>query len=40
MGLAFMPQLRENLEHLAFQGMVRAGHANLAREVAEVGSLS
>ena len=40
MRLAFMSQLGEDLEHLAFQGMVRAGYPHLAGKVAEVGSLS
>jgi len=40
MRLAFMPQLGENLEHLAVQGMVRPDYPNLGREVSEVGSVS
>ena len=37
---AFMSQLGEYFEHLAFKGMVPACHANLARKVSEGGSLS
>jgi hypothetical protein len=40
MRLAFMPQLGENLEHLAFEGMVPTRHTNLGWEVSEVGSVS
>ena len=35
-----VPQLREHFEHLAFEGMVRAGHPDLVREIVEVGSVS
>jgi hypothetical protein len=35
-----MPQLGEYFEHLAFEGMVRAGHADLSGQVSEVGSVS
>ena len=35
-----MSQFGEDLEHLAFQGVVRAYYANLGREVSEVGSVS
>jgi hypothetical protein len=35
-----VPQLREHLEHLAFEGMVRACHTNLSGKVSEVGSVS
>ena len=37
---AFMPQLGEDIEHLAFEGMVRTRHPHLSREVSEVGSVS
>jgi hypothetical protein len=37
---AFMPQLGEHFEHLAFKGMVLACHANLAGKVSEGESLS
>jgi hypothetical protein len=37
---AFMPQLGENVEHLALEGMVRARHPDVGWEVWEVGSLS
>jgi hypothetical protein len=40
MQLAFMPQLGENVEHLAFEGVVPTRYANLGWEVSEVGSLS
>jgi len=40
MRFPFMAQLGEDFKHLAFEGMVRAGHANLRREVPEVGSVS
>lgn len=40
MRFAFVPQLSENVEHLALKGMVRAYYADLLREVSEVGSLS
>jgi hypothetical protein len=35
-----MSQLGENFEDLAFEGVVSACHADLARKVLEVGSLS
>lgn len=35
-----MPQLGENFEHLAFEGVVRARHPDLGWEVLEVGSVS
>jgi hypothetical protein len=34
-----MSKLAEHLEHLAFEGMVRAGYADLSGEVSEVGSV-
>jgi hypothetical protein len=34
-----MPQLGEHFEHLAFQGMVWTGDANLSWQVSEVGSV-
>jgi hypothetical protein len=37
---AFMPQLREHIEHLAFEGMVRPSNPNLRWHVSAVGSLS
>ncbi len=37
---SFMLKLRENFEHLAFERMVRACHADLGWEVSEVGSVS
>ena len=40
MRLSSMPQLGEHFEHLPFEGMVRAGDADLAGEVSEVGSVS
>jgi hypothetical protein len=40
MWFSFVPQLGEDLEHLAFEGMVRAGHPNLSGQVSEVGSVS
>ena len=40
MRLPLISQLSENLQHLAFEGMVRAGHPDLVREVVEVGSVS
>jgi hypothetical protein len=40
MRLAFIPQLGENVEPLAFKGMVRSGHPDLAREISDVGSVS
>ena len=40
MGLTFMAQPREDFEHLAFQGVVRADHADALREVTKVGSVS
>src|SRR5437762_14208161 len=39
MRFSSVPQLREHFEHLAFEGMVRAGHPDLVREVSEVGSV-
>ena len=39
-GSSFMTQFGEDFEHLAFEGMVRASHANLGWEVSEGGSLS
>jgi hypothetical protein len=39
MWLAFMPELGEDLEHLAFEGVVRTGHPYLGGEISEVGSL-
>jgi hypothetical protein len=36
----FVPQLGEDFEHLAFQGMVPADDANAGWEVSEVGSVS
>jgi hypothetical protein len=35
-----MPELGEDFEHLAFEGMVWACHANLSGEVSEGGSVS
>jgi hypothetical protein len=35
-----MAQLGENFEHFAFEGVVAPCHADLARKVPEVGSLS
>jgi hypothetical protein len=40
MRFAFMPELGEDFEHLAFEGMVRTCYADVRREVSEVGSLS
>ena len=40
MRFSFVPQLSEHFEHLAFEGMVRAGHPDLVRVVVEVGSVS
>jgi hypothetical protein len=40
MGFPFVPQLSEYFEHLAFKGMVRAGHSNFSWQVPEVGSVS
>jgi len=40
MRLSSMPQLGEHFEHLPLEGMVRAGDADLAGEVSEVGSVS
>jgi hypothetical protein len=40
MRFSFVTQLGEDLEHLAFEGMVRACHANLSGKVSEVGSVS
>jgi hypothetical protein len=40
MRFSSVPQLGEHFEHLAFEGMVRAGHPDLVREVSEVGSVS
>ncbi len=40
MGFSFMSHLREHLEHLAFEGMVRTGHADLAGKLLGVGSVS
>jgi len=40
MRFSSVPQLSEYFEHLAFEGMVRACHANLGGEVSEVGSVS
>lgn len=40
MRFSLVPQLSEHFEHLAFEGMVRAGHADLSWEVSEVGSVS
>ena len=37
---AFVPQLSEDLEHLAIQGVVPAGYTHLCRKVSEVGSVS
>jgi len=35
-----MSKLGEHFEHLAFEGMVEACHANLSGKVSEVGSVS
>lgn len=40
MRFSSVPQFGEDFEYLAFQGMVRACHANLRGEVSEVGSVS
>ncbi len=40
MRLSFVAQLGEHFQHLAFEGMVWAGHANMSREVVEGGSVS
>jgi len=40
MRFSFVPQLSKHFEHLAFEGMVRACHANLTGKVSEVGSVS
>jgi hypothetical protein len=40
MRMAFVPHLGEDLQHLAFQGMVWTYYPNLRREVSEVGSVS
>jgi len=40
MRFSFVPQFGEHFEHLAFEGMVRACHANLSGKVSEVGSVS
>ena len=40
MRFSSVPQLGEDFEHLAFEGMVRSYHADFSREVSEVGSLS
>jgi hypothetical protein len=40
MEFSFMSKLSEHLEHLAFEGMMRADHADLSRDVAGVGSVS
>jgi hypothetical protein len=40
MRFSLVPQLGEDFEHLAFQGMVRADDANAGWEVSEVGSVS
>ena len=40
MRFSLVPQLGEDFEHLAFQGMVRPRHSNLTRQVLEVGSVS
>jgi hypothetical protein len=40
MRFSFVPQLSEHFEHLAFEGMMPACHANLSGEVSEVGSVS
>jgi hypothetical protein len=36
---AIVPQLGENFEHLAFQGMMRTGDMDLGGEVSEAGSV-
>jgi hypothetical protein len=40
MRFSFVPQPGEDVEHLAFQGMVRTRHPYLGWQVLEVGSLS
>ena len=40
MRFSSVPQLGEYFQHLAFEGMVRACHADLTRKVSEVGSVS
>jgi hypothetical protein len=37
---ALVPQLGENFEYLAFQGMMQARHPDLGGKVSEVGSVS
>ena len=39
MRFSLVPELSEDFEHHAFQGMVRTGHANLSGKVSEVGSV-
>jgi len=40
MRFSSVPQPGEHFQHLAFEGMVRACHADFSREVSEVGSVS
>jgi len=40
MRFSFVPELSEHFEHLAFQGVVRAGYPDLSWEISEVGSVS
>ncbi len=40
MGFAFVAKLGKDLEHLAFQGVVRTDNADVSREVSGGGSVS